>query len=151
MMVGWGGNNGSTVTAGILANRKGLNWLTKEGAVDSNYYGSMVRSSTVKIGQDKEGHDTFVPFYSLLPMVNPNDIVLGGWDICGADLASAMDRAQVLEPDLKRQVYEEMKEMKPLPSIYSAHFIAENQRERANNLIPGPKKDQLAKLRQDIR
>lgn len=26
MLVGWGGNNGSTVTAGILANRRGLSW-----------------------------------------------------------------------------------------------------------------------------
>jgi myo-inositol-1-phosphate synthase len=29
MLVGLGGNNGSTFTAGILANRKGLSWATK--------------------------------------------------------------------------------------------------------------------------
>ena len=31
MLVGWGGNNGSTITAGILANKHGLTWNTKEG------------------------------------------------------------------------------------------------------------------------
>ena len=31
MLVGWGGNNGSTVTASVLANRLGLTWRTKDG------------------------------------------------------------------------------------------------------------------------
>lgn len=31
MLVGWGGNNGSTLTASVLANKKKLEWRTKEG------------------------------------------------------------------------------------------------------------------------
>lgn len=31
MLVGWGGNNGSTVTASVLANKLKLRWRTKEG------------------------------------------------------------------------------------------------------------------------
>lgn len=31
MLVGWGGNNGSTVTAAILANKLNLTWKTKHG------------------------------------------------------------------------------------------------------------------------
>ena len=31
MLVGWGGNNGSTVTACVLANKLGLKWRTKDG------------------------------------------------------------------------------------------------------------------------
>merc|ERR1719387_722707 len=31
MLVGWGGNNGSTLTAGVLANKQGISWQTKEG------------------------------------------------------------------------------------------------------------------------
>jgi len=31
MLVGWGGNNGSTVTATILANKMNLSWKTKYG------------------------------------------------------------------------------------------------------------------------
>ena len=31
MLVGWGGNNGSTVTASVLANKMKLKWRTREG------------------------------------------------------------------------------------------------------------------------
>lgn len=31
MLVGWGGNNGSTVTAGILANKHNIEWMNKRG------------------------------------------------------------------------------------------------------------------------
>ena len=49
MLVGLGGNNGTTVTAGILANKRGLKWETKEGPRESNYYGSVVMGSTMKL------------------------------------------------------------------------------------------------------
>jgi len=84
-------------------------------------------------------------------MVHPNDLVLGGWDINSMNLADAMDRASVLEPDLKRQVREEMQSMVPLPSIYYPDFIAANQEDRANNLLKGSKAEHLEKIRSDIR
>ena len=31
MLVGWGGNNGSTITASVLANKLGLSWDTRLG------------------------------------------------------------------------------------------------------------------------
>ena len=36
MLVGWGGNNGSTVTASVLANKLGITWRTKEGLQVNN-------------------------------------------------------------------------------------------------------------------
>ena len=70
---------------------------------------------------------------------------------CSADLAQAMDRAQVLEPDLKRQLRKEMQTMKPRPSVYYPDFIAANQGDRANNLIPGDNKQaHLDQIRADI-
>lgn len=77
MLVGWGGNNGSTLTASVLANKLGLSWPTKEGVQHSNYYGSITQSSTVLLGTGPEG-DVYIPFKDLLPMVSPNDIVFGG-------------------------------------------------------------------------
>lgn len=140
MMVGWGGNNGTTVTAGILANRYGLNWETREGVQSANYYGSLLMSSTAKLGVNATtGEDINVPLHDMAPMVHPNDIVLGGWDISSTNMADAMDRAGVLEPGLKTQLREEMAAMKPLPSIYYPDFIAANQETRADNLIPGSK------------
>lgn len=140
MLVGWGGNNGSTVTAGILANRRGLTWETREGMAAPNYYGSMVMSSTIKLGTDSHtGDEINIPFHDMLPMVHPNDLVIGGWDISSLNLAESMDRAQVLEPSLKDKVRKEMADMRPLPSIYYPDFIAANQGDRADNVIEGSK------------
>lgn len=154
MLVGWGGNNGSTVTAGILANRRRLVWETREGERAANYYGSLVMSSTVKLGTDsKTGEEINIPFHDMLPMIHPNDLVIGGWDISSMNLADAMDRAQVLEPTLKQLVRKEMAEMKPLPSIYYPDFIAANQEDRADNVIEGNKASwaHVERIQQDIR
>ena len=154
MLIGWGGNNGSTVTAGIIANRRGLVWDTREGKRTANYYGSVVMSSTIKLGADsKTGKEINIPFHDVLPMAHPNDLVVGGWDISGMNLADAMDRAAVLEPSLKNLVKNEMAEMKPLPSIYYPDFIAANQEGRADNLIQGSKAStaHVEQIRKDIR
>lgn len=85
-------------------------------------------------------------------MVHPNDLVVGGWDINNADLATAMERAAVLDYDLQRQLVPHLKALKPMPSIYYPDFIAANQEDRANNLIPkGTKKQDLERIRKDIR
>ncbi|KAK3061117.1 hypothetical protein LTS18_006986, partial [Coniosporium uncinatum] len=69
MLVGWGGNNGTTVTAGIIANRRGLVWDTREGPRAANYYGSVIMASTIKLGTDaKTGAEVNIPFHDLLPM-----------------------------------------------------------------------------------
>ncbi|KAK3639982.1 Myo-inositol-1-phosphate synthase [Elasticomyces elasticus] len=154
MLVGLGGNNGSTVTAGILANRRKLEWETREGPRKANYYGSVVMSSTVKLGTDSTtGKDVNIPLHDMLPMVHPNDLVVGGWDISKLNLAEAMDRAQVLEPTLKGLVRKEMVNMVPLPSIYYPDFIAANQGDRADNVIAGSKAsmEHVEHLRKDIR
>ena len=154
MLVGWGGNNGTTVTAGILANRRGLVWDTREGPRAANYYGSVVMASTMKLGSDVKTNDEVnVPFYNVLPMVHPNDLVIGGWDISSMNLSQAMDRAAVLEPTLKNLVRKELAEMKPLPSIYYPDFIAANQGDRADNVIKGSKASMahVEQLRKDIR
>ncbi|KAG8960873.1 Myo-inositol-1-phosphate synthase [Tulasnella sp. 419] len=153
MMVGIGGNNGTTVTATILANRHNITWRTKEGLQVPNYIGSLVRAGTMRIGTDPTtGKDFNVPISDVLPMVHPNDLVIGGWDISGATLDVAMDRAQVLNYDLQRQVAPLLAQIRPLPSIYYPDFIAANQSDRADNLIPGDDKQaHLDHIRNDIR
>ncbi|KAH9912588.1 Myo-inositol-1-phosphate synthase [Amylocystis lapponica] len=133
MMIGWGGNNGSTLSATILANRHNIVWHTKSGIQQPNYIGSVLRASTVRLGTDPStGKDIFVPVSDVLPMVHPNDLVVGG-----------MKRASVLDYDLQRQ---------PLPTIYYPDFIAANQESRANNVIEGTDKHaHLEHIRADIR
>ncbi|KAJ7246453.1 hypothetical protein C8J57DRAFT_1081474 [Mycena rebaudengoi] len=154
MMIGLGGNNGSTLCATVLANRHNIVWYTKSGIQQPNYIGSVLRASTVRIGTDAAtGKDVHVPISDVLPMVHPDDLVLGGWDISGLPMEKAMERAQVLDWDLQRQVAPHMASLgAPLPSIYYPDFIAANQEARADNLIPGGDKQvHLEHIRADIR
>ncbi|NXY11182.1 INO1A synthase, partial [Pteruthius melanotis] len=150
MLVGWGGNNGTTVTAAVLANKLGLSWMTKTGRKKANYYGSLLQASTVCLGTGPSG-DVYVPFRDLLPMVHPNDIVFDGWDISSLNLAEAMKRAEVLEWPLQEQLWPHMEKMKPRPSIYIPEFIAANQEERADNVLRGSMAEQVEQIRRDIR
>ena len=77
MLVGWGGNNGTTVTAAVMANKEGISWNTKEGERIPDYFGSLTQASTVSLGVGTEG-EVFVPMKSLLPMVEANDIEFDG-------------------------------------------------------------------------
>lgn len=88
---------------------------------------------------------------NMLPLLNPNDIVWGGWDINAANLGDAMKRSKVLDYDLQTQLYPHMKDIKPLPSIYFPDFIAANQGERADNVLTGTKQEQMEQIRKDIR
>ncbi len=79
MLVGWGGNNGTTFTAGILANKHKLQWFTKEGKHSADFLGSLTQVSTVRLGLDSEGRSVYIPFHRMLPMLNPEeDLVISG-------------------------------------------------------------------------
>ncbi|XP_022353380.1 inositol-3-phosphate synthase 1 isoform X1 [Enhydra lutris kenyoni] len=151
MLVGWGGNNGSTLTAAVLANRLRLSWPTRTGRKEANYYGSLTQAGTVSLGLDAEGQEVFVPFSSLLPMVAPDDLVFDGWDISSLNLAEAMRRAQVLDWGLQEQLWPHLEALRPRPSVYIPEFIAANQSVRADNLILGTRAQQLEQIRRDIR
>jgi myo-inositol-1-phosphate synthase len=151
MIIGWGGNNGTTVTNGILANKLSLKWETKRGEVKANYHGSLTQSSTTYLGQDENGNTYVAPFKSLVPMVEPNDIVVTGWDISKLNIYEATKRAKVLEPTMYMQMKEELEKMIPLPAVFDLSFVAPNQESRADNVIEGNKEKQLETVRQNIR
>ena len=151
MIVGWGGNNGSTLTGGVIANKLGMTWKTKTKTMESNYLGSFTQSSTTLLGVDSSGNEIFIPMKKLLPMINPNNLVIGGWDISSADISESCERAQVFEPELQTKLRPYLKKMKPLPSPYFPDFIASNQEDRADNIMTGDKKECLEKIRNDIR
>jgi hypothetical protein len=62
-------------------------------------------------------------------------------------MAEAMERAQVLDFELQKQLVPLMKDMVPLPGIYDPAFIAANQAERADNIIKGTKREQVGAAR----
>lgn len=151
MLVGWGGNNGSTLTAGCLANRYDIKWNTKDGIQTSNFYGSLTQSSTIRIGIDQHGRNSYIPFKNILPMVDPKEIIIGGWDISSMNLADAMSRAKVLDYDLQTKLHSYMENMVPLPGIYKKDFIASNQSDRADNILSGNSQENLETIRANIR
>lgn len=63
----------------------------------------------------------------MLPMVNPDDIEIDGWDISNMNLFDAMQSAKVLDINLQKLLEPYMMHMKPRKSIYYPDFIASNQ------------------------
>lgn len=108
-------------------------------------------ASTVKLGNNVSGNAVYTPLKNMLPMVDPNEIVWGGWDINGMNLGEAMKRSKVFDYNLQQKLYPHMKDIKPLPSVYFPDFIAANQGERADNVLTGSKQEQMEHLRNDIR
>jgi len=153
MLVGLGGNNGSTFVAGVLANKHKATWRTKEGVEKANWFGSITQASTVRLGATSQGEEIYTPMNKMMPMVNPDDLVVTGWDISSVNLGDAMERAGVLPYDLQRQLRPEMEKIVPMPSCYYPDFIASNQAARADNVMPGETAcwAHVEALRQDIR
>lgn len=151
MLIGWGGNNGSTLTASILANKHSISWMTKEGEVHSNYLGSICKSMTARIGTDAQNQPVHVPINQLIPMLDPNTIEITGWDISNMNLGDAMRRSKVLDYALQEQLYSTLKELVPMPSIFSPDWISSSQKERANNVLTGSKAELVNTIRGNIR
>lgn len=150
MLVGWGGNNGTTFTGAYLANKHNISWNTKTGEKQPNWFGSLLQASTVSLGFS-EDNEEFIAMRDLLPMVKPDDLIIDGWDISSLSIADAMKRAEVFEYDLQRKLIPYMEAMKPRPAVYRPDFIAANQAERADNVVLGTVEQQMTAIRQDIR
>lgn len=152
LLVGLGGNNGTTLLGSILANKLKLKWHNKSGEQLPNFYGSITQSSTTKIGIDKNNKEIYLPLKDILPMVDPVDILIHGWDISSLNLSDAMKRAQVFDYDLQCKLEPFLEKIKPLPGVYYPEFIAANQNDRANHTLTGKDKfAHLETLRRNIR
>ena len=97
MLVGLGGNNGTTFTAGLLAHKHGVTWESKKGEHKPNFYGSFSQCATVRTGIKRTGEgkieDVYTAVKDILPQVNPVDFEVTGWDISQHNLYEAAKRA----------------------------------------------------------
>lgn len=150
MLVGWGGNNGTTFTGAHLANKHNLSWNTKTGVKEPNWFGSILQSSTLSLGFSSDG-EVYVPMRDMLPMVQPDDLIIDGWDISSVSIKEAMKRAEVFDFNLQEKLSPYMEDMRPRAGIYREDFIAANQNERADNVILGTAAQQLSVIRSDIK
>lgn len=103
LMVGFGGNNGSTILGGLLANKNQVTWNTKKGEQRASMYGSMTQCSTMKVAED-EAQEIYLPIREVIPLLNPTDLVIGGWDINSLDMGEAMKRAEVFDYELQQKL-----------------------------------------------
>jgi myo-inositol-1-phosphate synthase len=155
MLVGWGGNNGSSFTAGLIANRKQLTWRTKNGDQTANFYGSLTQCVTTHVGFRKtpEGQleDVYKTINELVPLVNPVDMEVSGWDISGLNIYDSAYRAQVIEPSLLDMMKPELSSLVPLKAVFNPKYIASNQADRVDNVFQGTNAECIHKLRTDIK
>lgn len=134
MIVGICGNNGSTFTAGILANKKNIMFENKNGVHPINFYGSISQYGTINLGYNKKGEIVSKLIKDMINIRNPNEIIISGWDIVDTNLYDASKKNKILEPSLLLQLKDDLQNIKPLPSIYYKNFIATNQELKCNNI-----------------
>lgn len=155
MIVGLGGNNGSTLIAGLLAHKHNVSWESKTGIHTPNYYGSFTQCATAKVGikrlKDRGIQDIYKPIKEMLPMVNPTDIEVTGWDISKMNAYEACKRACVLEPDLVNKLEDKLKSISPMKAAFNPDFIAANQSDRVDNALEGTNEVVIEAIREDIR
>ena len=155
MLVGLGGNNGSTLTAGLLAHKYNVSWESKRGVHTPNYYGSFTQCGTTKVGVQRLPNggikDIYKPIKEFLPTVNPTDIEISGWDINGCNLFEAWKRAHVLEPDLINKLEEKLRQIVPMKAAFNPDFIAANQSDRVDNALTGTNEEVITQIREDIK
>ncbi len=155
MLVGLGGNNGSTLVAGLLAHKNQVSWESKTGVHTPNYYGSFTQCGTTKVGVKKlpKGgiKDVYKPVKDLLPTINPTDMEVTGWDISKDNLFEACKRSHVLEPDLVNKLEAELTEMVPMKAAFNAEYIAANQSDRVDNILEGTNEEVIELIRGDIK
>ena len=155
MFVGWGGNNGSTLTTGLLANKQNVTWKTRRGKQTPNFFGSLTQAAVVKVGikhnkETNQVEDVFKVVKDLCPIVNPNDIQVTGWDISKMNIYDSCYRAGVLEPTLIDQLEDQLKAMNPMKAVFNPNYIAANQSDRADNVFEGTNQECVDRIRADI-
>jgi myo-inositol-1-phosphate synthase len=139
MLVGLGGNNGTTFSIGLQAHQLQLEWENKRGTHKPVFFGSISQLGSVHIGyKDDKPHSKL--FKDMGDMANPEDIVLDGWDICSDDLYTTSKKNGIVDYDLREQLHTQLESIVPLPSVYYPDFIATNQKSRADNILKNKNK-----------
>ena len=151
LIVGLGGNNGVTLLAGQIANRRALSWETStSGRISANWFGCLTQIPPRGV------YGRGVGFQGRYPgLASANDAKIGGWDIRSTKLGQALYDCRVLEPDLVRQVREEMDGVEIMKGVWDPSFIGESQHATATHVVTGEDdastRTRVEKIRRDIR
>jgi len=154
MVVGLGGANGTTMLAGILANRMKTEWFGPKGEPNTpNYNGCITQLNS-------RGVHGGVGYRNLSNALDKrlgdaSMAAVGGWDIRPTAPGDALLEAQILDYDLVRQVKSEMNKVKIFRGLFDPRFIGTSQHETATHVLTEQDarndSDALKCLRADIR
>ena len=136
LLVGLGAVSTTTI-AGVLAVRKGL----------ANPIGSLTQMGTVRLGKRTDGRSPRIK--EIVPLVDLDNIVFGGWDIFEENSYQAARTAGVLESSLLDQIKPELEAIKPMTAVFDQRYV---KRLTGPNVKKGKNKRDLAEqVRADIR
>jgi myo-inositol-1-phosphate synthase len=150
LVVGLGGANGTTMLAGIIANRLGIEWRGAKGEpMTPNYYGCITQL-------DQRGVHGGVGYRDLVQgLADASMAAVGGWEIRPTPPGDALLEAQILDYDLVRQVQGEMNKVKLFRGLFDPRFIGSSQHETATYVLTEMEaqndSEALKCLRADIR
>jgi myo-inositol-1-phosphate synthase len=150
LVVGLGGANGTTMLAGVLANRLGRHWYGPKGEpMTPNYYGCITQL------QQKGVHGGVGYKDRVKGLADASMAAIGGWDIRPTPPGDALLAAQILDYDLVRQMKDEMNKTKVFRAVYDHRFIGTSQHTTATHVLTkeeAPNDAEALKcLRADIR
>jgi myo-inositol-1-phosphate synthase len=148
LIVGIGGANGTTLLAGIMANRQKIDWRGPRGEpMSPNYYGCITQL------EEKGGGVGYKN--KIKGLADASMASIGGWDIRPAKLGDALLDAQILDYDLVRQLKDDMNKVKVFRGLYDERFIGSSQHSGATHILSnheaGTASEALKCLRADIR
>jgi myo-inositol-1-phosphate synthase len=136
LLVGLGAVSTTTI-AGVLAIRKGL----------ASPIGSLTQMGTVRLGKRTEGRSPRIK--EVVPLVELDDVVFGGWDIFQDNSYQAARTAGVLEGALLEQLKPQLEAIEPWPAVFDQRYV---KRLDGPNVKAGTSKKDLAEqVRADIR
>lgn len=147
LLVGLGGNNGSTFFTSLLAHKNNISWKDHTGKVcKPDWLGSTIMSGSFDSLNGKTIYESY-------KFENPIEIVVSGWDISGKNMSEAVQRAGVLNWMIEEQLRPYLQTITPMKAVYDRNYIAMNQLNRADNVYPENShlEDLLIWLQNDIR
>lgn len=111
LIPGIGGAVSTTFIAGVEAVKMGL----------GRPIGSLTQMGTIRLGKRTEKRSPLIKDF--IQLVNPEDLVFGGWDVFSDDCYEAAIKAGVLEKNLLDGLKDVLQEIKPMAAVFDKKYV----------------------------
>jgi myo-inositol-1-phosphate synthase len=110
MVVGLGAV-ATTMIAGVEAVRRGL----------AKPIGSLTQMGTIRLGKRTDNTSPLIKDF--VPLAGLNDIVFTGWDIFEDNVYEAAAHAEVLKPEILKELKPYLETIKPMPAVFDRYYV----------------------------